>query len=182
MVLRVTAERACDGCTMCCKALGIPELQKPMGVWCPHLVKGRGCGIYDQRPSPCRLFECLWLTSDMPDYWKPDRSKMVVAGDETGTLINVIVDDGYPNAWKKEPFYRDIKAWARQMRWRVQVLTPGSGWIIFPEEDLFVPDRRADDIIIGYGYRQHGLTRQPAVSIQRGDGSVTEVLGQRYPV
>lgn len=175
-------KRACDGCTMCCKMLAIPELQKPMGVWCPHVVKGRGCSIYDDRPHPCRAFECLWLTTDMPDYWKPDRSKMVVAGDETGTLVSVIVDPGYPDVWKKQPYYSDIKAWARKMLWRVQILTPRQGWVIFPEEDLLIADRRADDLIVGYGYKQQGLMRQPAVAVRRGDGTTLEVLGGLYPL
>lgn len=178
----MTTGRACDGCTMCCKALGIPELHKPMGVWCPHVLKGRGCGIYEQRPQPCRLFECLWLTTDLPDYWKPDRSKMVVVGEETGTLVSVLVDAGYSDAWRKQPYYDDIKGFARQGRWRVQVLTERQGWIIFPEEDLFVPERKIDDLIVAFGYKQHAFTRQPAVSVQHGDGTVTEFLGAHYPL
>src|SRR3954467_254802 len=100
--------RACDGCTMCCKMLLIPELEKPMGAWCPHALKGQGCAIYEGRPPSCRQFECLWLTTDMPDYWKPDRSRMVLAGDETGTLVSIVVDAGYPDAWRKQPYYNDI--------------------------------------------------------------------------
>ena len=177
----MTAERACDGCTLCCKLLGIAELQKPMGVWCPHTLKGRGCGIYDQRPHPCRVFECLWLLTDnVADYWKPDQSKMVLAGDETGTLINVIVDASRPDAWKKEPYYGDLKTWARQMLWRVQVLTPGHGWIIFPEEDLYLGERRPDDEIAAFGYKEAGNLRQPAVQVRHGDGTITEVLGGVY--
>jgi hypothetical protein len=177
----MSEKRACDGCTLCCKMLGIPELQKPMGTWCPHVARGRGCTIYAQRPHPCRAFECLWLTTDMPDYWKPDRCKMVVAGDETGTLFSVIVDSARPEAWKAEPYYSDLKRWAGWRRWRVQVLTPGEGWIIFPEEDLFVPDRQPDDTIVGYGYKQHGQLYQPAVSIRRGDGTITDIVGGLYP-
>ena len=159
----------------------IEELEKPMGVWCPKVLKGRGCGIYKQRPQACRAFECLWLsTADMPDHWKPDRCKMVVAGDETGTLISVIVDAGYESAWKKQPHYGDIKRWARRGEWRVQVLTAKQGWVIFPEEDLFLGERKTTDTIVGFGYKRHMLTRQPSVSIRHGDGTVTEVLGGHY--
>jgi hypothetical protein len=175
--------RACGGCTMCCKLLFIEALQKPMGVWCPHVVKGRGCGIYEDRPLPCRQFECLWLSaSDVPDHWRPDKSKMVLAGDETGTLISVIVDDAYPNAWKAEPFYSDLKSLARQMRWRVQVLTAKHGWVIFPEEDLFLGERKTDDSIVAFGYKQLPMMRQPAVTVRHGDGTETEFLGAMYPL
>ena len=181
--MTIARTRACDGCTMCCKMLAIEPLQKAMGVWCPHTVKGRGCGIYDQRPAPCRQFECLWLATDeMPDYWRPDRARMVVAGDETGTLISVLVDAGYPDAWKKQPYYNDIKTWARQMRWRVQVLTDRHGWIIFPEEDLFLGERKSDDLIVAFGYQQTGFHRQPRVVVQHGDGTRSEKLGQLYPI
>jgi hypothetical protein len=181
----MTVKRACDGCTMCCKMLAVPELQKPMGVRCTHALKGKGCGgcaIYERRPTSCRSFDCLWLTTDLPEYWKPDRSKMVMSGDESGTLLSVVVDAGYTDVWRKQPYYSDLKGFARQMRWRVQVLTPNEGWVIFPEEDLFLGTRKPDDLIVAFGYRQHGMMRQPAVSVQRGDGTVVDVLGGLYPI
>jgi hypothetical protein len=176
-------KRECGSCSMCCKLLLIPELAKPMGAWCPHVLKGRGCGIYEQRPTSCRQFECLWLSAgDVPDHWRPERSKMVLAGDETGTLISVIVDDGYPDAWRKQPFYNDIKSLARQRRWRVQVLTAHHGWVIFPEEDLFVGERKPDDTIVAFGYNQLPRMRQPKVTVRHGDGGESEYLGGLYPV
>lgn len=175
--------RACDGCTMCCKLLEIPELKKPMGAWCPHAKKGQGCAIYEARPQSCRVFDCLWLANDtMPDHWKPDRSKMVVAMDEAGTVMSIVIDTGYLDAWKKEPYYSELKGWARQGQWRVQVLTPRHGWVIFPEEDLYLGERRTDDQIVGFGYKQERLLRQPAVAIRHGDGTVTEVTGGLYPL
>jgi hypothetical protein len=178
----MTAPRACDGCTLCCKMLAISELQKPMGTWCVHTLKGKGCGAYETRPGSCRAFECLWLsTADMPDHWRPDRCKMVVAGDPSGTVISVLVDAAYPDAWKKAPHYGDLKHWSRQTdRWRVQVLTARHGWMIFPEEDLFLGERRPDDQIAGVGYRRQGLARQPVVAIRHGDGTVTEVVGKLH--
>jgi len=167
---------------MCCKMLHIEALQKPMGVLCAHAVAKRGCAIYGRRPDACRQFECMWLSTDeMPDYWKPDRCNMLVAGDPTGTLISILVEEGYEDAWKRDPFHRDINIWARQMRWRVQVLTPKHGWVIFPEEDLFLGERDVGDSIVGFGYRPVGQMRQPVVRIRHGDGSITEVSGGTYP-
>jgi len=178
----MTADRACDGCTLCCKLLYIPELHKPMYAWCPHAVKGQGCAIYCQRPTPCRDFECLWLAApNVPDYWRPLQSHMVLAGDPTGTLVSVLVDSGHEDAWQRQPYYGDLKKWSHEPSWRVQVLTEKHGWIIFPEEDLFVGERRADDVIVGFGYKlQHGM-KQPAVAVRHGDGSTTEVVGGLYP-
>jgi len=116
----------------------------------------------------------------MPDHWQPSQSKMVVAGDETGTLISIIVDDVYLDAWKRQPYYGDIKHWARTSGCRVQVLAGRHGWVIFPEEDLFLGERRSDDLIVGFGYKQHMLMRQPWVSVRHGDGTTTNVTGGLY--
>jgi hypothetical protein len=179
----MAGERTCGGCTMCCKLLGVVELDKPMGVWCSHAVKGKGCAIYEQRPPTCRGFDCFWLSNaEMADYWKPDRSKMVVAGDESGTQVSIIVDSSYPDAWKKHPYYSDLKAWSQRLGTRLQVVTAKHSWVIFPEEDLFLGERRSDDTIVYWGYKQHRLMRQPAVSILRSDGTTTEVLGGLYPL
>ena len=37
--------RQCDDCSLCCKVLVIPELDKPKDKWCPNFVSGTGCGI-----------------------------------------------------------------------------------------------------------------------------------------
>jgi hypothetical protein len=105
---------------------------------------------------------------------------MVLAGNETGTLVSIIVDSSREDAWKADPFYSDIKTMARQGRWRIQVLTPKFGWVIFPEEDLFLGERKQDDLIVAFGYKRTPLTRQPTVTVRHGDGSETEVLGQVY--
>ena len=49
----------CGKCTVCCTTLMVPELNKPAGVRCEHLTS-QGCGIYDQRPDSCRVFDCGW--------------------------------------------------------------------------------------------------------------------------
>ena len=69
-----TAAKACGTCSMCCKLPSIAELEKPAGVWCQHVLKGKGCGIYEARPEVCRAFRCSWLRDpDSPDSWRPDR-------------------------------------------------------------------------------------------------------------
>jgi hypothetical protein len=71
--------RSCGGCVECCVALHVdlPELQKPPGVPCRHLTGG-GCGIYDSRPSLCRVWHCLWRrTLAFPDLARPDRCGVI---------------------------------------------------------------------------------------------------------
>ncbi len=172
--------RTCGGCTMCCKLLGVVELDKPMGVWCAHALKGSGCAIYEQRPQTCRTYDCFWLTHpEMADYWKPDRSRMVVTAQEGWSLISILVDAGYPDAWRKHPYYADLKAWSERSD-QLQVVAGKRRWMIFPEEDLFLGDCAEDDAVVAAGYRQHRLMRQPTVSLRRADGSVSEIVGGLY--
>src|SRR4051812_20869929 len=53
--------RSCGSCTLCCKAVGVAEIAKPGGVWCPHCVSGRRCTIYPTRYASCRTFYCEWM-------------------------------------------------------------------------------------------------------------------------
>jgi hypothetical protein len=67
-------EKACGSCQACCVALKIdaPELRKPSGTACAHLVQ-KGCGIYDKRPPVCRSFLCGWrLLPELDASWRPD--------------------------------------------------------------------------------------------------------------
>ena len=67
--------RTCDGCNMCCYIPGInePTLQKKEWVMCHNCDVGVGCKIYEQRPKPCRTFNCAWLMGEFPDEWRPDK-------------------------------------------------------------------------------------------------------------
>jgi hypothetical protein len=98
---------------MCCKVLHIEELKKPAGAWCSHAVTGKGCGIYASRPSPCRDFYCGWMTD--PGFgpeWKPEKAKFVVWVQPDRAILHIAVDPAFPDAWRKPPFYAQIKKWA----------------------------------------------------------------------
>ena len=80
--------RSCDGCTLCCKIMGVPEINKPRESWCSYCERGVGCRIYETRPEGCRNFLCGWLTN--PRFgreWKPDRSKIVITAKRDGTIL-----------------------------------------------------------------------------------------------
>lgn len=54
------SKRKCGACTLCCTTLAVPELGKKNGERCVHLTS-EGCGIYEDRPLSCQVFECAWL-------------------------------------------------------------------------------------------------------------------------
>jgi hypothetical protein len=103
---------------MCCKLLGIGDtfrgerFHKPAHTWCPHCAVGKGCKVYDERPKPCKEFECLWLTGvlrgeNLPPELRPDRCHVIFAPTTDETDIAVHVDFHRPDAWKS----KIVKSW-----------------------------------------------------------------------
>ncbi len=107
-------ERECGSCSLCCKLMRVPWLDKPSGTWCQHVRKGQGCAIYETRPEGCRNFACGYLYwPKAGQHWFPARCSMVIyAVDKTRMVIRVDADT--PNVWKLEPHYSDIKRWAHE--------------------------------------------------------------------
>lgn len=73
--------RSCGGCTLCCKALAIKELNKATGAACQH-INGSGCAVQDQRAGNeiyfgCNTYNCLWLLGDLQEKDRPDKIKAV---------------------------------------------------------------------------------------------------------
>ncbi|HUU85486.1 MAG TPA: hypothetical protein VM243_18460 [Phycisphaerae bacterium] len=105
--------RQCGTCSLCCKLLGIEELDKPQGQWCPHCDPPHGCMIYSRRPGECRAFNCAWLeNAALGDEWKPTRSKMVLYFIDEGARLVAHVDPGTPDAWRRRPWHDQLRAWA----------------------------------------------------------------------
>jgi hypothetical protein len=134
------AGRACGTCTLCCKVFDVPELEKPAGEWCRHCSPGRGCGIHATRPDHCRSFHCLWMTQGwLGPEWKPERSKMVLTIDPQTRFLLVQVDPGAASAWKREPYYGQLKQWAAASlseRRHVVVFLNKSATVVLPDRDV----------------------------------------------
>ena len=144
--------RSCGTCTLCCKVYDVPVLDKPAGRWCQHCRPGRGCGIHDSRPQHCRSFNCLWMTAPWlgPD-WKPDRSKMVLSIDPETRFLFVQVDPGAAAAWRREPYYRQLKQWAAAslpQRRHVVVFLNKSATVVLPDRDVPLGEIEAGDRIV----------------------------------
>ena len=121
--------RECGDCSLCCKLLGIEELNKPAGKWCDNVHLGKGCEIYENRPHSCRVFTCGWLSNEtFGDHWRPTRCKMVVCmnRDASGDVLQVYTDPSNPNGYEKEPFATEIQNLVTNGlgKYRVEVHTP----------------------------------------------------------
>ena len=145
--------RACGKCSLCCKVLGIGELNKPPGTWCSHCRPGKvGCAIYDQRPSECASFTCLWLTStELDAAWHPLTAKIVVHLENAGNRVAVRVDPAFPMRWRDEPYYGRLKQWARygvDHRSQVVVYTGKNVTVVLPNKDIDLGPIEAGDYIM----------------------------------
>ncbi|MDA0654229.1 MAG: hypothetical protein O2905_05725 [Proteobacteria bacterium] len=105
--------RVCGDCTLCCKLLPVAALDKPRFEWCRHCDKGRGCGIYDDRPDACRTFACSYLVSPgLGDEWRPSVARFFLTFEEEANRLGVHVDPGRKDAWRAEPYFTQIRRWA----------------------------------------------------------------------
>ena len=176
-------DRSCGDCNLCCKVMVIASLNKPANSWCPHAVKG-GCGIYGSHPDDCRTFRCRWIYDHgLGEAWKPNRAKFVVSVSTSGRRTNINLDVTQPTAWRRSPYYEQIKLWSREA-WtgEGQVLLNLGDTVtaVFPEEELALgvvgPGDQAR-----FGYVLTDTGRQPVAGVLRPNGVEHEVLGQVWP-
>jgi hypothetical protein len=106
--------RQCSGCSLCCKLLPMPELDKAAGTRCHHQRTGKGCAIYARRPMSCALWNCRWLINDdTADLRRPDRAHYVIdimpdfitltePEHESANVevVQIWLDPDYPDAYK----------------------------------------------------------------------------------
>lgn len=144
--------RSCGTCTLCCKVLSITELKKPQGVWCVHCKPGHGCKIYPDHPTECRNFYCGYLTqAELGTEWKPDRSKIVLVAELEGNRITAYTDPQRPDAWRREPYYSELKRWAEAAapyRGQIVAATGRHMYMILPNKDVDLGIIGDDDLIV----------------------------------
>jgi hypothetical protein len=144
--------RSCAGCTLCCKLLMVPVLEKPRGVWCAHCDRHGGCTIYPDRPEDCRHFFCGWLTAaDLGEEWRPLHAKIVLSGELGGMRLAAYVDPARPDAWRRPPYYATLKRWARDAlrnHGQVVVLIGDRMIVVLPDRDVDLGLVTADDRLL----------------------------------
>jgi hypothetical protein len=123
---------------MCCKIMGIAELAKPRNQECPNCDVGKGCNIYAGRPQSCHDFNCLYLVDEsLPAHWRPSQAGMLLTRYQASRLC-VHVDTERPDAWRKQPYYSDLKRWSRtaaQSRSMIAVYVGDDLTIVLPDRD-----------------------------------------------
>jgi hypothetical protein len=145
-------ERSCGTCTLCCKVMHIVELESPAGQWCKHCAPGKGCKIHETRPPVCRQFFCMWMYwKHAGPHWKPEKSKMVLSLELDGQRIAAHVDPSFPGAWRRSPYYEDLKRWsavALQRRQQVSVWIDRRAIVILPDRDVDLGVVAEDELVV----------------------------------
>ncbi len=139
--------RACGNCSLCCKLLAIPELEKPHGSWCQHCKPGAGrCTIYEQRPERCSTFRCLWLQGRLPDAARPDRIKALFTVSEHEYVVLLHVD--YGRAWRGTEV-DDIVNELLRKGIHVAVLPAGRPSMFLPAAGRSIPEAVRHKMVFG---------------------------------
>jgi hypothetical protein len=151
----------------------IATLGKPPGSWCGHCNPKSGCTIYGERPEECRQFNCLYLVSgEIGEEWKPSRSRIVLVTDQGGNRIIAHVDPTHPDAWKRRPYYQQLKDWAaRSVSFRGQVIAAVGRrmYMIFPDRDVDLGTVGLDEFIAVNEMPTPSGIRREAVKVARDD-------------
>lgn len=141
--------RSCDGCTLCCKLLRVPTLDKPRLSWCAHCDIGVGCRIYGERPRECAGFYCTYRWSpELGEEWKPSKCGMVLNYERSLQRLNISVDPDRGEVWREEPYHSQIRAMALHLlrrRGHVLVWRGHEAIVILPHKEVPLgvsPDRR----------------------------------------
>lgn len=131
--------KMCGDCTLCCKVYEIEDFEKKPGKTCHNVRDEGGCGVWGLHPKACQEFKCLWLKhDDMDGRWRPDHAGFVMRLEGKGTVC-IDVDHDRPDAWRREPYYSQLKAWSEVMprnEGLVLVYAPEAMYVITPMEDL----------------------------------------------
>ncbi|MEM9060215.1 MAG: hypothetical protein AAGD13_07095 [Pseudomonadota bacterium] len=164
---------------MCCNLLRIDSLRKPAGKWCDHCSTRTGCDIHGSHPDECRNFHCGWLTVDaLGEEWKPSKSRIIMTAELGGQRITAVVDPTRPGAWRKSPYYDQLKAWAHaavQYNGQVVVRLGERYWVILPDRDVDIGIVQSDELIITEITRDGSGTRLNALKIHKDDPRVAHL-------
>ena len=153
--------RACEGCTLCCKLLPVRALEKPAFKWCTHCSPSVGCNIYADRPGQCAAFKCVFLLDlDLPEEWRPSKSKLVLAVEPSGGGLEVYVEPGRPHAWREEPYVSGLRQVALRMeRAFVTIYVGNRATVLVGDREIYVGVIGDDEVVACDGVDAFKLKR-----------------------
>lgn len=151
-MVEIAPVRDCDGCTLCCKVMNVPQLEAPAGTWCRHCDAAKGCAIHATRPQVCRDFFCMYITNkNLGPEWKPSACKFVISHEANGNRLAIHVDTERPDAWQREPFLTTFRAWSEagiRHGGQVVVFVARHAYVILPDSVVDLGDVAPDDLIL----------------------------------
>lgn len=108
----------CGDCHSCCKSFGwIDDNQIKLieldiqYEWdrCSKLCDNNRCTIYDKRPQTCSDFECLYVESDLPEEYLPEKIGFVteMRMDAEGHFLNIVPNQSAKSGVTPEEFWEN---------------------------------------------------------------------------
>lgn len=168
--------RSCEGCGLCCMVPEVHALGKPLGVWCRHCTTRKRCDIYDTRPEECRDFNCGYLTlAALGEEWKPSKCKIILTAENDGKRVLALVDPARPDAWRREPFYGQLKEWAEAAiphGGQVVVRIGRRAIVVLPDRDVDLGPVGPDEAILTEVTATAGGPRMAALKVPLTDPRV----------
>ena len=82
--------KPCGDCQACCFTHGVhdTEFDKRHFTRCSHQCPN-GCGIYNNRPEPCRSYHCWWKTGKFGNTkFRPDKLGLVIDYNPVADVFN----------------------------------------------------------------------------------------------
>ena len=104
--------RECSDCSLCCKVVPVPQLQKAQDEWCKHCAPAgvKKCLIFNtpERPYACGAYQCMWTRHyDWPEWLKPSRCRVVFERVNDKIMLGT-GDAGLPNHWKQDAKFKQF--------------------------------------------------------------------------
>jgi hypothetical protein len=107
---------------------------------------------------------------------------MVVVSELEGTRVAIHVDPGRPEAWRREPYYSEIKRWselAAREHQQVVVSIGKRAFVVFPNREVDLGVIGPDDRIITRESRSpYGITLE-ALKLKADDPRIAELAPVR---
>jgi hypothetical protein len=82
----------------------------------------------------------MWrIREELPPHWKPDQAKMVISVDPASNYIIVQVDPSMPTAWRRQPYYDQLRLWAKRYLDSGMYVLVGVNYdvtLVLPDQDI----------------------------------------------
>jgi hypothetical protein len=91
------------------------------------------------------------VSPSLGEHWRPNKCKMVLRVESDGKLIAVHVDPSDPTAWRREPYFQELKQFANrgvEVNQRVIVYIKNRVIVIFPNKEVEVGTMNPGDHLV----------------------------------